>query len=72
MESKHQHLIDKLNGFLDTLYESGCLLEDEEEDLNELNEDIVHLILSQEKEIEELTAQIEEINAMAEGERFNG
>ncbi len=54
MESKHQHLIDKLNGFFDILYESGCLLEDEEEELNELNDDIVNLILSQEKRIDEL------------------
>jgi hypothetical protein len=59
MESKHQHLIDKLNGYLDTLYESGCLLEDEEEGLNKLNDDIVNLILSQEKRIAELEEKYE-------------
>jgi hypothetical protein len=57
MESKYQYLIDKLNGFFDTLYESGCLLEDEEEEMNELNDDIVHLILNQERRINELESK---------------
>ena len=52
--SKYEWMFDKLNGYLDMLYESGCLSNDEEEDMNELNDDIVHLIRSQEERIQQL------------------
>lgn len=56
--SQYQHLFDKLNGFFDTLYESGCLLESEEEEMNELNDDIIHLIKSQEETVGRLENEL--------------
>lgn len=56
--SKYEWMFDKLNGYLDMLYGSGSLSEDEEEEMNELNDDIIHLIRSQEVRIEQLEKEV--------------
>jgi hypothetical protein len=52
MESKYEWMFDKLNGYLDMLYESGCLSEDEEEEMNSLNDDIIQTIRELEQKME--------------------
>lgn len=52
MESKYEWMFDKLNGYLDMLYESGCLSKDEEEEMNSLNDDIIQTIRELEQKME--------------------
>ena len=49
MGSKYEWVFNKLNGYLDMLYESGCLFEEE---ISNLNDDIIQIIreLEQKKE----------------------
>lgn len=56
--SKYEWMFDKLNGYLDMLYGSGSLSEDEEEEMNELNDDIIQLIRNQEARIEQLEKEV--------------
>ena len=72
-ESKYEWMFNKLNGYFDMLFDSGFLSDDEEEEMNELNDDINHLIRNQEARIQQLEEEIaaarlkgaEELAAMA-------
>ena len=42
--SRCETLMDRLSGYLDCLYESGCLSNKEEEEMNQLEDDIADYI----------------------------
>ena len=62
MKSKHEKLLNKLSGLFDSLYEFST---DEERDMiNEANDEIVNVILAQERKIARLEKKLNDLQSV--------